>query len=84
MKRSELIKLVTLATGSLLSVPLMNSLLVSCKDVPLKNDGDYILQFFNEEDFLFVKTLAYGKCLFILFIAYEVTSSLLYGPEYTK
>lgn len=57
MKRRELIKLVTLATGSLLSVPLMNSLFVSCKDVPLKNDGDYILQFFSEEDFLFVKTL---------------------------
>lgn len=57
MKRRELIKIVTLATGSVLSVPLMNSLLVSCKDVPSINDEIYVLQFFNEEDFLFVKSL---------------------------
>ena len=57
MKRRELIKLVTLATGSVLSAPLLNSLLVGCKDVPSKYGEDYILQFFNEEDFLLVKSL---------------------------
>lgn len=49
--------MVTLATGSVLSVPLMNSLLVSCKEVPSKIDGSYILQFFSEEDFSVVKSL---------------------------
>jgi hypothetical protein len=57
MKRRELIKLVTLATGSVLSASLLNSLLVGCKDVPSKYGGDYILQFFNEEDFLLVQSL---------------------------
>ena len=57
MKRRELIKLVTLATGSVLSVPLLNSLLVGCKNVPSKNEGEYILQFFNEDDFSLVRSL---------------------------
>ena len=57
MKRRELLKLVTLATGSVLSVPLLNSLLVGCNDVPSKYGGEYILQFFDEDDFLLVTSL---------------------------
>ncbi|RLD85575.1 MAG: hypothetical protein DRJ07_02755 [Bacteroidetes bacterium] len=57
MERRELIKLVSLATGSLLAVPLTNSLLVSCKEDIPKNDGNYSLQFFNFEDFILVKKL---------------------------
>ena len=57
MKRREVIRLVTLATGSVLSVPLMNSLLIGCKDIPIVNKEDYNLQFFDEKEFSFVKTL---------------------------
>lgn len=58
MDRRELIKLVTLSTGAVLSVPLMSSLLTSCKkDVEVIADADYTLQFFNKEDFSLVKTL---------------------------
>lgn len=57
MKRREVIKIVALATGSVLSAPLLNSLLVSCKEVPIDPTGEYMLKFFNEEDFLVVKSL---------------------------
>ena len=57
MERRELIKLVSLATGSLITVPLASSLLISCKDDITKNDENYSLQFFNNKDFLLVKKL---------------------------
>ena len=57
MERREIIKLVSLATGSLLAVPLTSSLLISCKENIPKNDENYSLQFFNFEDFLLVKKL---------------------------
>jgi len=57
MDRRELIKMVSLATGSVLSAPLLSSILVSCKDDIPKNEEDYILQFFNKEDFSLVKKL---------------------------
>lgn len=57
MERREVIKLVTLATGSVLSLPLLNSLLVSCQDVPVKDEGAYTQHFFNNDDFDFVKEI---------------------------
>lgn len=57
MKRRELIKLVTLATGAVLSVPLSSSLLTACKKVEHVRDSDYTLQFFNEQEFSFVQNL---------------------------
>jgi len=57
MERRELIKLVTLATGAVLTVPLSSSLLTSCKRVERVKDISYILQFFNKEDFAFVQHL---------------------------
>lgn len=57
MKRRELIKLMTLATGAVLSVPLSSSLLTACKKVEHVKDSNYTLQFFNEQEFSFVKNL---------------------------
>jgi spore maturation protein CgeB len=57
MKRRELIKLMTLATGAVLSVPLSSSLLTACKKVKHVKDSDYTLQFFNDQEFSFVKNL---------------------------
>lgn len=57
MKRRELIKLITLATGAVLSVPLSSSLLTACKKAELVEGTDYTLQFFNEQEFSFVKNL---------------------------
>jgi hypothetical protein len=57
MKRRELIKLITLATGAVLSVPLSSSLLTACKKVKHVKDSDYTLQFFNDQEFSFVKNL---------------------------
>ena len=57
MKRRELIKLMTLATGAVLSVPLSSSLLTACKKVEHVKDSDYTLQFFNDQEFSFVKNL---------------------------
>lgn len=57
MKRRELIKLVTLATGSVLSVPLMNSLLIGCESATKVEDVDYTLQFFNKDEFTFVRKI---------------------------
>ena len=57
MKRRDLIKLVTLATGSMLSVPLLNSLLVSCESNSTITAETYELQFFNREDFKLIQEL---------------------------
>ncbi len=57
MKRRELIKLVTLSTGAVLSAPLLSSLLTSCKEVPKITDSDYVLQFFDAENFELLRTL---------------------------
>jgi len=57
MKRRELVKLMSLATGAALTIPLSNSLLTACKEVKQKEDADYALQFFNEEGFSFVKSI---------------------------
>lgn len=51
MKRRELIKLVTMATGAALAVPLSSSLLTACQKVEAVKDSDYQLQYFNEKDF---------------------------------
>ncbi len=55
MERRELIKLVTLATGAALAVPLSSSLLIACKKVEHVKESNYRLQFFNEEDFSLVQ-----------------------------
>lgn len=57
MKRRELIKLVTLSTGAVLSAPLMSSLFTSCKEAPKIADADYALQFFNQEEFSLLRAL---------------------------
>lgn len=51
MDRRELIKIVSLATGSMLSAPLLGSLLVSCKEDLSKNEIGNNLFFFDQEDF---------------------------------
>ena len=51
MKRRELIKLVTMATGAALAVPLSSSLLTACQKVEAVKDSDYQLQYFNEKNF---------------------------------
>tara|TARA_R110002096_G_scaffold435516_1_gene661158 strand:+ start:1017 stop:1559 length:543 start_codon:yes stop_codon:yes gene_type:complete len=57
MKRRELIKSITFATGAVLLIPLSSSLLVACKEVNPKKDSNYTLQFFNDKEFSFVKNL---------------------------
>ena len=57
MERRELIKLVTLATGAVLTVPLSSALLTSCKKVERVKDIHYTLQFFNKEDFALLQNL---------------------------
>lgn len=57
MERRELLKLVTMATGAALAVPLTSSLLIACKKVKQVDDSDYRLQFFNQEDFTLVQNL---------------------------
>ena len=51
MKRRELIKLVTLSTGAILSTPLIGSLLSSCNEANKIADTDYVLQFFDNRGF---------------------------------
>jgi hypothetical protein len=57
MERRELIRLITLATGAVLTVPLSSSLLTACKKVAHVKDSDYTLQFFSEDEFSFVQNL---------------------------
>ncbi len=57
MERRELIKLVTLATGAALTVPLSSSLLTACKKVAQVEDSNYTIHFFNEEDFSLAQNL---------------------------
>lgn len=57
MERRELIKLVTLATGAALAVPLTSSLLTACKKVAPVEDLNYTTQFFNEQDFSLAQNL---------------------------
>lgn len=57
MKRREVIKLVSLATGAALSIPLMSSLLVGCKTDIKKEDINYTLQFFSAKEFAKIKSI---------------------------
>jgi hypothetical protein len=57
MERRELIRLITLATGAALSVPLSSSLLTACKKVEHVITSDYTLQYFNEQEFSFIQNL---------------------------
>lgn len=57
MERRELIKLVTMATGAVLAVPLSSSLLTACKKVTHVEDLNYTSQFFNEEDLSLAQNL---------------------------
>lgn len=57
MKRRDLIKKVTLATGAVLSAPLMSSLLTGCKQEISVDDAKYVLQFFNIDEFIQIREL---------------------------
>lgn len=57
MERREIIKLVTLATGAVLTIPLSNSLLIACKNVNPIKDSDYVLQYFNTEDYVLLQNI---------------------------
>jgi len=57
MERRELIKLITMATGAALAVPITSSLITACKKVEPVKDSDYDLQFFSQEDFSSVQNL---------------------------
>jgi len=57
MKRRDLIKLVTMATGAALTVPLTSSMLIACSKVEPVKDSDYNPKFFNSEDFSSVQNL---------------------------
>lgn len=57
MERRELIKLVTLATGAALAVPLSSSLVTACKKVEHVEDSSFNPQFFKEEDFSLAQNL---------------------------
>lgn len=58
MKRREVIKLVSLATGAAISAPLMGSLLTGCEEVKKTPGIDYTLLFFNEKEFQYIQTIA--------------------------
>ncbi|WP_297693267.1 gluconate 2-dehydrogenase subunit 3 family protein [uncultured Eudoraea sp.] len=57
MKRRELVKLITIATGSALAIPLSGTLLTACKRVKKESDSDYTLSFFKEKEFSFLKEI---------------------------
>ncbi len=57
MKRREVIRLVSLATGAAISAPLMSSLVTGCKKVEKIPDLDYTLQFFNQNEFSLIRTV---------------------------
>lgn len=57
MERRELIKLVTMATGAALAVPLSSSLLTACSKMEKTKEEDYSLNFFSEEEFSSLKNL---------------------------
>ncbi|MBT8236724.1 MAG: gluconate 2-dehydrogenase subunit 3 family protein [Bacteroidia bacterium] len=57
MKRRELVKIITLATGSALAIPLSGTLLTACKRVKKENDSEYTLSYFKEKEFTFLKEL---------------------------
>ncbi|MGI9531558.1 gluconate 2-dehydrogenase subunit 3 family protein [Lutimonas sp.] len=51
MERRELIKLVTMATGAALAVPLSSSLLTACSEAKKVEASNYSLTYFSESDF---------------------------------
>ena len=57
MERRELIKLVTLATGAAIAVPLTSSILTACNKVKPVKDSDYKLHFFSQADFSLAQNL---------------------------
>ncbi|WKK67104.1 gluconate 2-dehydrogenase subunit 3 family protein [Lutimonas zeaxanthinifaciens] len=57
MKRRELIKMISLSTGAVLSIPLSNSLLIACKKVEPVKKSVFTPRFFNQQEFLFVQDL---------------------------
>ena len=55
MKRREILKYSCIATGAVVSAPLMSSLLSGCNPEIAANTDGYILQFFDNQEFAFVK-----------------------------
>ena len=57
MKRRELVKIITIATGSALAIPLSGTLLTACKRVKKESDSEYTLSYFKEKEFTFLKEI---------------------------
>jgi hypothetical protein len=57
MERRELIKLVTMATGAALAVPLSSSLLTACQKVTPTEGSNYQLKYFSEDDFIALQNM---------------------------
>ena len=51
MERRELIKLVTLATGAAVTIPLSSAVLTACSKIEPKDASNYLPDFFSDEDF---------------------------------
>ncbi|UCE93657.1 MAG: gluconate 2-dehydrogenase subunit 3 family protein [Flavobacteriaceae bacterium] len=57
MKRRELIKMISLSTGAVLSIPLSNSLLTACKKVEPVKETVFTPYFFSDREFSFVREI---------------------------
>ena len=57
MKRRELVKIITIATGSALAIPLSGTILTACKRVKKESDSAYTLSYFKEKEFTFLKEI---------------------------
>ena len=57
MNRRELLKVVTLATGSALAIPLTGSILTACSKVEKIDETDFNPAFFDQEEFGFLRKL---------------------------
>lgn len=57
MKRRELVKIITLAGGGVLSIPFSSGLLTACKKVETVNESIFTPRFFSDQEFLFVQVL---------------------------
>lgn len=57
MNRRELLKVVTLATGSALAIPLTGSILSACSKVEKLDASDFQPSFFNQQEFGFLREL---------------------------
>ncbi len=57
MKRRELLRVLTLTTGTAVAIPLSATFLAGCKKVKKVNDAEYTLHFFDKDEFALVQRL---------------------------